>query len=398
MDYPRQIYQKLEQQLKTPTAVVITGMRRVGKSTALKHLFNLIPSPNKAIFDFEDPSVRRIFDIQDYNSIWNLLTSFGINKDSRAYLFLDEIQNLPMISSLAKYLHDHYQTKFFMTGSSSYYLKNLFPESMAGRKLVFEMFPLTFSEYIVFNNHRLDIHLPARGRDLAHLAKHKSFVVAAKLAPLYQEYLRYGGFPRVALEPNYDQKDQILKEIFKSYYEIDVKTLADFKDLSLLNQLIHLLIPRIGSKLDISKLASEVGTSRETIGNYLTFLESTYLISRISRFSNSIDIELKGSKKIYFSDVGLARSLGNISDGQALEQSVFQSLQPSHNLRYYNTKSSEEIDFVVDHQIALEVKKHAINRDLANLRKRMDSAGLKEGYLVTEDFQELANTIPITDL
>ena len=166
MLYPRQIYQQLEQQLETPQATVITGMRRVGKSTALSHLFGLIKSKNKAIFDFEDPSVRRIFDIKDYDSIWNLLAPYGITKDLRAYLFLDEIQNLPMISSLAKYLHDHYQTKFFMTGSSSYYLKNLFPQSMAGRKLVFEMFPLTFSEFIVFNAHRLDIHLPDRHHDL----------------------------------------------------------------------------------------------------------------------------------------------------------------------------------------------------------------------------------------
>lgn len=398
MLYPRQIYHKLEQQLETPQATVITGMRRVGKSTTLKHLFDLVPSNNKAIFDFEDPSVRRIFDIQDYDSIWNLLAPYGITKNSRAYLFLDEIQNLPMISSLAKYLHDHYQTKFFMTGSSSYYLKNLFPQSMAGRKLVFEMFPLTFSEFIVFNKHRLDIHLPERHHDFAQLIKNKSFVSHTKLSPLYLEYLRFGGFPRVVLEPSYDQKDQILQEIFKSYFEVDVKTLADFKDLSLLNQLIRLLVPRIGSKLDISKLASEVGTSRETIGNYLTFLESTYLISRISRYSNSIDVEIKGVKKLYFGDVGLARSLGNISDGQALEQSVFQGLQADHNLRYYNTKSSDEIDFVVDRKIALEVKKHAIQRDLGNLHKRMDSAGLEKGYLITQDFQELDSTIPVTDL
>lgn len=398
MIYPRAIYKNLEKELETDRATVITGMRRVGKSTALKHLFDLVTSPNKAIFDFEDPSVRRIFDIKDYDSIWNLLAPYGIKKDSRAYIFIDEIQNLPMISSLAKYLHDHYQTKFFMTGSSSYYLKNLFPESMAGRKLVFEMFPLTFSEYILFNAHRIDINLPDRNKDFLQLSKAKLFIVHSKLSPLYQEYLRYGGFPRVVLEPDFDKKSQILKEIFKSYFEVDIKTLADFQDLSLLNQLIHLLIPRIGSKLDISKLASEVGTSRETIGNYLTFLESTYLISRMPRYSKSVDIELRGAKKLYFGDIGLARSLGNISDGQALEQSVFQNLHIGHDLSYYNTKSSDEIDFVVDHKIALEVKKHAIQRDLANLRKRMDSAGLEEGYLVTQDFQELNSTIPVTDL
>lgn len=397
MEYPRAIYSSLEKQLDTSQAIVITGMRRVGKSTALKHLYSLISSPNKAYFDFEDPSIRRIFDTDDYNSIWNRLIPYGITKDSRAYLFLDEIQNLPMISSLAKYLHDHYQTKFIMTGSSSYYLKNLFPESMAGRKLVYEMFPLTFREYLIFNAHRLDIKPPTEELDFFNLDQNKSFYPYPKLAPLFDEYLHFGGFPKVALTSDYKQKSQILREIFKSYFEVDVKTLADFRDLSLLNELIHLLIPRIGSKLDITKLSSELGTSRETVGNYLTFLESTYLITRLPRYSQSIDIEIKGSKKLFFGDVGLARTLGNLSDGQALEQAIFQSLR-NHELRYYNTQSGDEIDFIVDHKIALEVKKHATNRDLANLKKRMASAKILEGYLVTQDVQELLNTIPASSL
>ncbi len=398
MLYPRNIYISLEKELETSQATIITGMRRVGKSTALKHLFNLIPSSNKAIFDFENPAVRHIFDIKDYDSIWNLLAPYGINKKSRAYIFIDEIQNLPMISSLAKYLHDHYQTKFFLTGSSSYYLKNLFPESMAGRKLIFEMFPLTFSEFIKFKADQIDIQIPPQYHQFKKIAQSKNFVVYNKIASLYTEFIQFGGFPKVVLEPDHLKKTQILQETFKSYFEIDVKSLSDFKNLSLLHQLILLLIPRIGSKLDISKLSSELKISRETVGNYLTFLESTYLISRIPRFSQSIDREISGIRKLYFCDVGLARSLGNISDGQAIEQSVFQNLRINHDLKYYNTKSGDEIDFVVDKKIALEVKKHAIQRDLANLRKRMTSAKLNEGYIITQDFQELQGTISVIDI
>lgn len=398
MLYPRNIYISLEKELETSQATIITGMRRVGKSTALKHLFNLIPSSNKAIFDFENPAVRHIFDIKDYDSIWNLLAPYGINKKSRAYIFIDEIQNLPMISSLAKYLHDHYQTKFFLTGSSSYYLKNLFPESMAGRKLIFEMFPLTFSEFIKFKADQIDIQIPPQYHQFKKIAQSKNFVVYNKIASLYTEFIQFGGFPKVVLEPDHLKKTQILQETFKSYFEIDVKSLSDFKNLSLLHQLILLLIPRIGSKLDISKLSSELKISRETVGNYLTFLESTYLINRIPRFSQSIDREISGTRKLYFCDVGLARSLGNISDGQAIEQSVFQNLRINHDLKYYNTKSGDEIDFVVDKKIALEVKKHAIQRDLANLRKRMTSAKLNEGYIITQDFQELQWTISVIDI
>jgi hypothetical protein len=398
MLYPRNIYAQLEKEIETSQAIIITGMRRVGKSTALKHLFDHTSSSNKAIFDFENPAVRHIFDIKDYDSIWNLLAPYGIDKKSRAYIFIDEIQNLPMISSLAKYLHDHYQTKFFMTGSSSYYLKNLFPESMAGRKLIFEMFPLTFSEFLIFKADQIDIQIPPQHSQFKKISQLKNFVVYSKLISFYAEFMQFGGFPKVVLEPNHLKKTQILYETFKSYFEIDVKSLSDFKNLSLLYQLILLLIPRIGSKLDISKLSSELKISRETVGNYLTFLESTYLISRIPRFSQSIDREISGARKLYFCDVGLARSIGNISDGQAFEQSIFQNLRIDHDLKYYNTKSGDEIDFVVDKKIAFEVKKHAIQRDLANLHKRMKSANIKEGYLITQDFQELQGTIPVIDL
>lgn len=399
MKYPRNIYARLEKHLERPQATVITGMRRVGKTTALKHLYSLVKSPNKAFFDFENPLHRELFDMQDYDSILNnLQRDHGIDPKTRAYLFFDEIQNYPPITSIMKYLHDHYQTKFFVTGSSSYYLKNLFPQSLAGRKLVFEMFPLTFREFLNFRPDQLKIKLSPPSLEFQQKLRNKSYFVNSPLSVLYQEYLQYGGFPEVVMATDLQEKIDLQKDIFKSYFEIDVKSLSDFRDLESLRSLIPLLIPRIGSKLDISKLASELGISRITVGNYLTFLESTYLITRITRYSKSVDRMISGSKKLYFCDTGIASALGNLSAGQKLEQSVFQNLRTTHELHYYATSKGGEIDFVVDRKIALEVKKHASRRDLANLRKRMASAKLDEGYLITQDFQELEDTIPVTDL
>lgn len=399
MFYTRDLYTRLEKELETSQATVITGMRRVGKTTALKYLYDLVKSQNKAFFDFENPLHRQLFELQDYDSVLNnLQRDYGINPHERAYLFLDEIQNYPPITSVMKYLHDHYETKFFVTGSSSYYLKNLFPESMAGRKLVFEMFPLTFREFLRFRLDQIKIKIKPSSSIFQQKIHDKSYFVHSSLSVFYKEYLQYGGFPEVILASDPSQKLDIQKDIFKSYFEIDVKSLADFRDLELLRNLILLLVPRIGSKLDISKLSSELGISRETVGNYLTFLESTYLITRLSRYSKSIDQMISGPKKFYFCDVGIASALGDLSAGQALEQSVFQNLRTTHELHYYATPKGGEIDFVVDKHVALEVKKHAIPRDLANLHKRMTSAKLKEGYLITQDFQESQETIPATDL
>ena len=150
MDHRRRIYTSLEAELETKEMVVITGMRRVGKTTALNHLYGLVKSSNKVMLDLENPLHRKIFEEENYDAVWNNLEVFGIVRTIKAYIFIDEVQNLPELSRVVKYLYDHADVKFVLTGSSSYYLRNLFPESLAGRKMVFELFPLSFGEFLEF--------------------------------------------------------------------------------------------------------------------------------------------------------------------------------------------------------------------------------------------------------
>lgn len=379
MTFVRTLYAKLIKDLHNDQAIVITGMRRVGKTTTLHYLQDQIDSPNKAYFDLEDPLTRKLFEGNDYSAILPALKDHGIDHTQRAYLFLDEIQNLPEITRVIKYLHDHNQTKFFVTGSSSYYLKNLFPESLAGRKFTYELFPLTFFEFLSFKEISVSSSNPV--------------YVYTKLSPYYQEYMHYGGFPQVVLTGDSAKKQQILREIFKSYFENDVKKLSDFHELGKMRDLILLLIPRLGSTLDPTKLASELSISRDTLYSYLTFLESTYFIHLVPKYTSSIDRQTAGQKKVYLCDVGLAQILGNLSDGAIFEQSIHQSLHPLHTLTYYKTSNNEEIDFVVDRQLALEVKKHVTPQDIINLTKRMVSAKIKKGYVISHDYSNLDQTI-----
>src|SRR5919108_3664113 len=157
MLFEREIFKKLKEEIRTKEITVITGMRRVGKTTALRYLYDLVKSQNKVFLDLENPINRKVFEEENYDSVWNNLKQFGITDSEKAYIYLDEAQNLPELSRVAKYLYDHFEIKFFLTGSSSYYLRNLFPESLAGRKIVFELYPLNFAEFLVFKNiHRLE--------------------------------------------------------------------------------------------------------------------------------------------------------------------------------------------------------------------------------------------------
>lgn len=393
MIYPRDIFPRLEAELDTHENTVITGMRRVGKTTLLQHLFSKLKTNNKVMLDLENPLYRKVFEEENYDSVWNNLLSFGITNTAKAFIFLDEVQNLPEISRIVKYLSDHWDVKFIMTGSSSYYLKNLFPESMAGRKLVFEVFPLTFSEFLVFKGVN-----PPKTSSFFQKALSKNRIAFEKLLPYYKEYTELGGFPRIVLEPDPKRKKELLLEIFTSYFEQDVKTLSDIKDTSHLRDLILLLIPRIGSRMEIAKLAESLSISRETVYSYLAFLEHTYFITMIPKFSSSIDRRSAGSKKLFFCDSGLANVLGKISEGQLLEQSIFQILRHEHKLNFYQKNTGSEIDFILDGQIALEVKTNASRRDIAHLKARAVSLKIPSFFLVSKEYSKEKEIILATDL
>lgn len=393
MFIPRDVLPRLEAELDKKEATVITGMRRVGKTTLLNHLFNQISSQNKTIFDLENPLHRRVFEETNYDTIWNNLRQFGITNNEKAYLFIDEIQNLPEISKVVKYLYDHWNVKFVLTGSSSYYLKNLFPESLSGRKVVFEVYPLNFSEFLRF-----------KGKEKQYLsnfqdkARTKNKINYEQYQAFYKEYIEYGGFPSVVLEENQERKRMLLEEIFTSYFEKDAKNLADFKDMAKLRDLILLLIPRIGQKLEIAKLASGLSLSRETVYNYLYFLEQTYFISLLPKFSKSIDRQAAGGKKLFVCDSGIVNLLGKASMGQLFEQSVFQTLRPDHNLHFYSKEGKSEIDFIVDEKEALEVKLTASLQDMEYLKRRVKTLNLHGAYIVSLDFSNGQNVILATDL
>ena len=151
----RNLYQKIEPYLDSPEAIVVTGMRRTGKTTLMQFIYDKIQSGNKLILDLENPLNQRYFEEEDFEKIKFNLEILGLNFAKKAYLFLDEVQLIKNLPQAVKYLSDHYKVKFFLTGSSSFYLKNLFSESLVGRKYVFELFPLDFREFLLLKGKKI---------------------------------------------------------------------------------------------------------------------------------------------------------------------------------------------------------------------------------------------------
>ena len=374
--YQRKIYPELKEHLKSDDVTVITGMRRTGKTTLVEHLLSEIESNNKIFLDLEKISNQELFLDKNYDNIIISLEQRGMSQKERMYVAIDEIQTVPNIPSVIKYLHDHYNIKFVLTGSSSYYLKNLFTESLSGRKKLFELYPLDFGEFLTFKN---VTYIPIEDINIK-----RSFDINEynRLKVYYEEYIEFGGFPKVVLAQSVEDKKSILDDIISSYINIDIKSIADFKDASAIVNIAKMLTGRIGNKLDYSKISNLTGLSRPTIQNYIYLFENTYLISLVSVHTENQDREIVKAQKIYFSDNGLAGILGSVDSGAKFENAVYNQLRHKGDIRYFSLKNGKEIDFIVNGKLALEAKETPIGSDEKNLLGLSKKAGVDSCKLI----------------
>lgn len=381
----RALFEQLIEYFDRKEALVITGMRQVGKTTLMRQVYNYFEKRPKLWFDFENPLDVKIFEDVDYNNIYARLENLANkNKGERLAVFIDEIQNFPEITRVIKYLIDHYQVKFVVTGSSNYYLKNLFPESLAGRKFLFEINPLSFREFLYFrgrisfeNNKDPEISEAIKASDLFY---HKKFEAE------YENFLQFGGFPAVVLEEKKEIKKQILKNIFASFFEKDLKILSDYKDMQELRDLLLLLVPRVGSTLDISRISSELGINRPKVYHYLEFLQGTFFIRLLPRYAKGIDRSVAGGKKVYFSDTGILNIIGDVNASQLFENAIVNQLSAYGKISFYNKRNTAEIDVILEKKYAFEIKLKGTRRDYSKLQKLSSALSLEKNYIISKDF------------
>jgi predicted AAA+ superfamily ATPase len=386
----RELFFRIKTQLYHKNAIVITGMRQVGKSTLMRLLINEFEG-KKLWFDLDNPLDQLTFENIDYNAIYReLANSAQLKPGERLLVCIDEIQNLPEITKIIKYLIDHHSVKFIVTGSSNYYLRNLFPESLSGRKFLYVLPVLTYREFLYFKGHISSDQL-TQNIDAAIETKPKATIIKTK--ELYGEYMEYGGFPEVVLTPDKETKHQILKNIFASFFEKDIKVFAELSNVRELRDLLLLLAPRNGNILEVTKLASDLEINRVKIYNYLEFLEGIFFIRTVPKYSKSIDRAVAGGKKVYFTDTGLLNLLAKVTDGQLLETSVANQLANYGELSFYNKRNKSEIDFILNKEIAFEVKQKANEADLKKLQKLCSEIGIEKKFLISNTLSELEGVV-----
>lgn len=387
----RLLYYEVQKNLHHKNAVVMTGMRQVGKTTLMKQVFDELHDAPKLWFDFDNPFDQKIFEETDYRNIYARLKGMANAGEKHLFVFIDEIQNFPEITRVMKVLIDHFQVKFVVTGSSSFYLKNLFPESLTGRKFLYELPPLHFQEFLYFHD-KLTLEKAMSFSVNQILKKRKPIDVIPWLAE-YEEYLKFGGFPEVVTTEDQETKRQILKNILSSFFEKDVKLLSDYKDIKDLRNLMLLLVPRVGSMLDVSKLGSELSLDRTKIYAYLEFLQGTFFLRLVPKYSKSIDRSVAGGKKVYFTDTGLLSAIGNVNDAQLFENAVINQLSIYGHLSFYNKRNTAEIDAILDKKIAFEIKLQATPSDIARVKKLGKTLGIEKAFVISRTPVDLPSTL-----
>jgi predicted AAA+ superfamily ATPase len=387
----RTLYYEILPHINHKNAIIICGMRQVGKTSLMRMLYD-ITTGSKLWFDFDNPLDQMLFEAIDYNQVfYELKKQASLKEGERLFIFIDEIQNFPDITKVIKYLIDHYQVKFIVTGSSNYYLRNLFPESLSGRKFLYTLHPLSFSEFLYFKgiiNEKSIIGLQPEN-----IIKKHSRVEYEKRIAYYEEYIEYGGFPEVSLTPDINTKRLVLRNIFASFFEKDIKAFAELKNVRELRDLILLLAPRNGNMIDISKIASELGINRVKVYNYMEFLQGIFFLKLVSKHSKSVDKSVAAGKKVYFSDTGILNLVAKVTEGQLFETAVCNQLEAYGHLTFYNKRNTAEIDFILNNETAFEVKIKANEGDSGRLKKLAEANQINQYFVISKKYTEMDKVI-----
>lgn len=350
----RALFQKLQDHLLNPEITLIVGPRQAGKTTLMEMLRDdLEKKGEKTIFlnlDFD--ADRPFFQSQD-----KLLQRITYEIRGKGYIFIDEIQRKENAGLFLKGLYDmKLPYKFIASGSGSIELKEKIHESLAGRKRLFELSTLTFEEFVAFKT------------DYKHIEENGSFEKLAPFFDLYkeralqylEEYLNFGGYPKVVLAQTFEEKQAAIADIYQSFLEKDMSILLGIQKTESLTALVRILASQIGNLVNIAELSSTLGISVQTVKNYLWYLEKTYIVRRVSPFFKNARKEITKAPTYYFVDLGLrnfaANLFGNAAaslNGFLFENFVYNSLNNHLQLtpttiHFWRTKDKAEVDFVLD--------------------------------------------------
>lgn len=345
--YKRAIFDEIKKYLLTDDIIVLHGARQVGKTHILYYIENYLAAKkeNMAFIDLEDSRFVVILDGGVENFFGYLKEEGFLSKrKKKLFVFIDEIQYLKNPSSFLKLIYDHHKNiKLIVSRSSSFAVKSKFKDSLVGRTINFEIFNLSFEEFLLFKNYvfkKENVHTPKK---------------IDELRKLFSEYVIFGGYPKIVLTAETEKREKYLQQIIDTYIKRDIRDLADIKDIDKFNKLLEILASQSGNLLNVAELSNTCRISKPTVEKYLFIMENTYVIRLVRPFSRNTHSELFKVPKIYFYDSGLAqmlwfKRLPKKIIGSIFETGVFSELAKKYGkdqIFYWRTKDKKEIDFII---------------------------------------------------
>jgi predicted AAA+ superfamily ATPase len=269
---------------------------------------------------------------------------------------IDEIQYLADPTNFLKYnfdLHNE-QVKIICTGSSAFYIDQNFKDSLAGRKLIFSLFTLSFDEFLYFKTGDTQLN-----NELLELRKRPEYLSPQlfRIKQMLNEYLTFGGYPAVVLADK-ERKKNLLAELSQSFLRRDVLE-SNVRDEEKFFVLTRLLAAQTGGLVNVNQLANSLQLSVTAVENYVQILRKTFHIHLLRPFYSNLKKELTKMPKVYFNDLGMRNVLLNqfpeietrMDKGELIENYVFTRLRDTcsiEDIRFWRTADGNEVDFVVN--------------------------------------------------
>ena len=348
---------------------VITGIRRSGKSTLLLMfkeylLKNGVKKENIIHINFESGLYDNIKNYQDlYQYVKEKI------KNNKIYLLLDEVQNVDSWEKAINAFKVDFDIDIYITGSNAYLLSSELSTLLSGRYIEIKMYPLSFKEYLIFNKYDEN-----------------------NLEDKFNEYLKYGGLPAITLIKNNDELIlSYLNDIYNAIVKKDIIYRNNIKDIALLENIIKYLFSNVGSPISSNKISDYLNSNKivqkanhQTIDNYLSMLEKSYIIYKADRTDVKSKALLKTLGKYYVSDSGLRNIIlgfRNINEGHFLENVVYlELLRRGYKVNIGKT-SDYEVDFVAEnthtikyYQVTQTLSDEQVkNRELRSLESISDN-------------------------
>lgn len=381
--------------LDTGKIISLVGVRRSGKTHVLYSIINKIrktADPKNLVYiNFEDD---RLFPLE-LKDLTNLLDAYyelyPDKKNEKVYFFFDEIQNVQNWEKFIRRLYDTENCAIFITGSSAKLLSKEIATALRGRTLSYEVFPLSFSEFLRFKEIKPDIH---------------SSRSQAKIKNAFSEHMLKGGFPEIL---NYDQA--VFMKTLQEYVDLimyrDVIERYGISNTFLLKRLIKFCFSNISTLVSFNKLYNDfksegLSISRNTVYEYISYLEDAYALFTVPIYAKSVREQWRNPRKIYTVDVGFKTAMDypfSVDTGRVFENIVFLELRRTAEKIYY-FKGKHEVDFYYtsggkEHllNVSYEMESPATKeREIKGLIEAMKSLSLKEGSIVTAEHKDMIKT------